>query len=98
MIKERFTLDFLEGQQFEGYTRGEDWNGFACPYFTFDQAQCIADAWRGSGKNASYDNNRDEFTFEMQDGEEDRFYSEEIEGVKLYPIGAGSWIWSESEK
>lgn len=91
----KFIIDFLEGCEFEGYTRGEDWNGFACPYFTFDQAQQIVEAWRETGYKAFYSDKNDEFSFEMQSGETDRFPSISTDGVKVYPIGNGCWIWSE---
>ncbi len=28
-----------EGVMLEGFTAGETWNGWDCPYFTFEQAQ-----------------------------------------------------------
>jgi hypothetical protein len=93
----KFEIDFLGDNQFEGYTRGEDWNGFACPYFTFEQAQQLADTWRESGSNAYYDPVGERFNFGMQNGETDSFSSTQVEGQKLYPIGNGRWIWSESD-
>lgn len=97
MKQTRFAVDFLEGREFEGYTRGENWNGFACPYFTFDQAKRIVDAWPETGGTASYVSGGDEFIFQMSDGARDSFGPVEIEGMKLYPIGNGSWIWDEQE-
>jgi hypothetical protein len=38
--KANFTLD--SDKQFSGFTRGETWNGFACPYFTFEVATQLA--------------------------------------------------------
>lgn len=34
MRKAFFYLDCIEGRRFEGYTLGQTWNGWACPYFT----------------------------------------------------------------
>jgi hypothetical protein len=48
-----FALDFLDDVTFEGYTQGETWNGFACPYFSFEQAQGMGasrrSAWLDAG-------------------------------------------------
>jgi hypothetical protein len=95
MRQARFVIDFLGDLEFEGYTRGEDWNGFACPYFSFDQAQKIVDAWIKSGSNASYDSANDIFSFLMHNGETDSFSAIDYNGMKIYPIGNGCWIWSE---
>jgi hypothetical protein len=96
MRKTRFLIDIIGEAEFEGFTEDYRWNGFACPYFTFDQAQCIVSAWQEAGNAASYDKENDEFMFEIRDGEHDRFGPIEIEGLMLYPIGAACWIWDES--
>lgn len=95
MRKARLVIDFLEGHEFEGYTRGEEWNGFACPYFTFEQARRVADAWHEVGSNAVYDSDNDRFSFQMDNGEMDSFPLLEIDGMKVYAIGNGCWIWEE---
>ena len=95
MQKTKFAIDFLADKTFEGYTRGEGWNGFACPYFTFDQAQKVVEAWRDTNSFAFYDGSRDEFVFEMQDGGQDSFGFVEIDDKKVYPIGCSHWIWNE---
>lgn len=102
MRKTAFSIDFFEGKVFEGLTTDKDWNGFACPYFTFNQAQSIVDAWKEQGLKAGYEEREDLFFFEVMafgdDDEEciENFASTEIEGLKLYPIGASCWIWSEA--
>jgi len=77
------------------------WNGFACPYFTFEQAMKLIDAWRAKGWQAEYNNTSDQFIFKMigfADGKnQDSFGADQIEGMKLYPIGTFSWIWDEVE-
>jgi hypothetical protein len=83
----RFNIDFLDQQEFEGYSRGEELNGFACPYFTYEQALKIIYAWNESGGKASYEINNDQFDFVMQDGETESFPTLEVEGIKVYPIG-----------
>ena len=101
MHKSEFVIDFLEGQTFEGYTQGEEWNGFACPYFTFQQAQTLVEAWRAAGHNARYDSEADCFAFEIVSGEGsdyDSFPAIEVDGLKVYPVGASCWIWEEMNR
>jgi hypothetical protein len=96
----KFSLDFLDGQTFEGYTRGEDRNGFACPYFTFEQAQRLVVAWKATGREARYDRDTDRFTFEVNVDEGrgyDSFQPVDLQGLKVYPLGTRSWIWEEVE-
>jgi hypothetical protein len=98
-IKEtNFQIDFLPGRTFPGFSMDKYWNGFDCPYFTFEQAQNLATVWRETGKSTSYFENEDVFVFEPVDGSEESelFAAELINGKKFYPIGAG-WIWSEVE-
>lgn len=98
-----FTIDNLGDKDFPGYSKGDDWNGFACPYFTFDQAQALAEEWRKTGYRARYDADSDSFIFGLDAGggveqeDTDEFSPVEIDGTKYYPIGAGCWIWSEAE-
>ncbi len=51
----KFEMDFLGSRDFEGYTYDEDWNGFACPHFTYEQAMQIVEAWIEEGSPAKYD-------------------------------------------
>jgi transcriptional regulator with XRE-family HTH domain len=95
-----FKIETINNQTFEGYTAGEEWNGWAYPYFTFEQAGEILKAFKSlktfSGKslNAYYDEKTDSFYFETDSEDEiEEFSVVEIENQKLYPIGAGSWIW-----
>lgn len=94
-----FAIDFLEGETFNGYTRDEDWNGFACPYFSFAQGQKLVEAWRRGGWSARYEVETDSFVFEMQSGggetDCESYSGSEVEGAKVYPIGAFNWIWDE---
>lgn len=95
----KFQIDFLPSQIFDGFTTGEDWNGFACPLFPFEEAKRLSKAWEEIGKSAQYLKNQDMFIFERIDnsGEPEFFTPEIINEQKLYPIGAFSWIWSEVE-
>jgi hypothetical protein len=93
-----FTTDVFDGQRFPGFTDGETWNGWARPYFTFEQAQAVLNAHKDHSWKAWYDETQDSFVFDFShDGNDelDEFPAVEIAGMKLYPIGAGCWIWEE---
>lgn len=91
----KFTIDTFGEEVFEGFTQGETWNGWARPYFTFEQARRVVEAHRARGGRASYDEAEDAFSFEIGEEEIDAFPAESLEGQKLYPVGAGCWIWEE---
>lgn len=42
MFKGKFQIE--DGPIYEGYTNGNHWNGWACPYFTREAADEIAEA------------------------------------------------------
>lgn len=96
----KFQIDSFGGQIFDGYSFGGTWNGFMCPYFTFDQAQRIVDAYRLRGWEAWYEEKADQFVFTYSHNnldERDIFPANEIDGRKFYPIGSSAWIWDEAE-
>lgn len=41
MRRANFKIESLGYETFEGFTKDEDWNGWDCPYFTFNQAQKV---------------------------------------------------------
>lgn len=100
--KTKFQIDTLGDQEFDGFTTGETWNGFACPYFRFAEAQRVLAACKALGDQGYYDAATDEFVFtglppEPWD-ESQRFGPTDVKGLgKLYAIGAAMWIWSEVE-
>jgi hypothetical protein len=101
----RFTIEDWFGP-FEGWTSGQRWNGWECPYFEFDTAILMVDAWNNAPFDeeyqARYDEEQDAFCF-CSDGLEewDCFGAQTIEiadkTIKVYPIGAFCWIWSNEE-
>lgn len=94
MREAKFSIDTLGDKVFEGYTQGEKWNGWACPYFTYEQAERVVQAHCEIGLKAWYDAASDAFSFEISASDEiDSFLGEDIEGKKLYPVGANCWIW-----
>lgn len=97
MRKAEFTIETYGNNTFDGYTQDEDWNGWACPYFTLEEAQKIVDMHKKTGQKAGFNEDSNAFYFNVQDEEE--FYQPvEIEGTKFYPIGNSSWIWEEKEE
>ncbi len=104
MRQSTFMLDALGESSFSGYTNGEEWNGFACPYFNFDQATALVVAWQEQGWAAHYDEVADAFVFsvnqDFETGESEEFEvftAIERTGVKYYSIGAYSWAWEEPD-
>ncbi len=63
-----FKIDLLPGQEFSGHSAGEEWNGWACPYFPLDEAMKLVEkSW---ANKARYDEQADIFVFTF-DGEEE---------------------------
>jgi hypothetical protein len=102
MRETKFSIDLLGDRDFDGYTTGETWNGWACPFFTFEQAQQLVKVYQENGLKAWYDEASDAFSFEVDAGgglkELDTFPAEEIDSKKYYPVGASCWIWEESSE
>ena len=94
MKNSKFVIDTFPGREFSGFSKGADWNGWACPYFSLDEGMKIVEASE-SGKGR-YDEPSDSFIFTL-DGEEESYPAIVEDGKKLYPIGNGSWIWEEKE-
>lgn len=91
--KGEFWLDGFE-EPIKGWTFGEDWNGFECPYFEEDQAIEISKL-----VNGKYDKKDQSFTFP---DESDDIYRAELiltpDGVKkVWPIGAYNWTWTKGD-
>ena len=96
-----FVIDGLPGR-YSGMTRGNEWNGFAVPYFPLAEAQRVADDYASQpptpdGQPCSeYDEARDAFMLYDPSAEEwDETSSVEVDGHALYPIGAHQWTWEE---
>lgn len=104
-----FSLDFMADESFEGYTLGEDWNGWACPRFPKAEGLRIVEAFQRQGFDASYDEEQDTFRFTLPAILQAEDATEEADsygpadgltapdGSTLYAIGAWNWIWSEEE-
>ena len=95
----KFSFEGLE-ESFTGWTDGKNWNGWAMPRFEFADAQrLIAALGQDAGK---YDPGADAFITMMEASEPENWCAEIIHlpdggTVKVYPIGAGSWIWEQED-
>lgn len=84
-----------------GYTSGRRWNGWATPYFTFEEARRLqADFNQNAEFPMFYDVTKDEFFCKYGDDEEPYIWKGEdiqtVDGIQhLYGIGAYSHIWDE---
>jgi hypothetical protein len=89
-----FSMDCMD-ENIEGLTYGNTWNGWACPYFTYENALKLAELMPDF--NMSYDSKTDTFIANTDDGFEtsEEFPAKVIDGVKYYGIGNMSWCWYE---
>ena len=92
--KAKFEIEGVEGQ-FEGWTDGRRWNGWAMPAFEFTVAQEVAKAFE-----ARYDQRRDCFITRSQEDEAEVWQAQDISVLggavlRVFPIGAGAWIWDD---
>lgn len=94
MRQAKFSIESFGSQTFDGYTLDETWNGWVCPYFTYEEALKIVEAQKNASGEAWYEKETDQFVFVFQE-ESETFSSVKIENLKLYPVGSGSWIWDE---
>lgn len=83
-------------EQFSGWSDGRLWNGWAMPYFEIEEATRVIAAISPDG--GKYDSTSDAFITPAWDDEVELWAGVLItlpdgEKVKVYPIGAGSWIW-----
>ena len=101
--KRYFTIDNCE-KYYEGYDRGQSWNGWACPLFEKSVAENICkNVEDGETIIISYDKEKD--CFRVKDTNNDIvsvFYGKDIEingeTKHLYPIGYGEWTWDSYTK
>lgn len=100
----RFQIDGLPGT-YEGFTRGETWNGFAVPYFPLAEARRIADDYASQPAGidgqteAEYDADRDLIRlYDPSCDEWEEIEAVEVEGQTLYPLGAQSWTWEDVQE
>lgn len=107
--RSRFEIAHVQGP-YDGFTRGETWNGWAVPYFEKEVALQIAEDYNRVSKDlggnvagafAQYDEEEDAFLFYDSVNEGEVYYSACIiflrgREVTTYPIGTREWTWEEA--
>lgn len=109
--KSKFSLD--DSPSWDGYTFGQTWNGFACPYFEMKVAKEIL-TFVVAGNNYhdhvntkykwNYKPETDKFTFvdPEDDGDHYTIPGEDItyngKVIHVYGIGNFAWVWTEDEE
>lgn len=99
----KFCID--DGPEFDGYHKGDRWNGFACPYFTHEVALQIAEMCNtDSDSRLVYDKFRDVWMFVTPDDVDDEpwtFHRDKItvdgKEISVFAIGAYGWVWDVTE-
>lgn len=95
-----FQIDAFGGIFFHGITPNQCWNGFACPLFTFEEAQRLVALNNASDYcgHLAYDVEKDAFLFKHdQEGDEapEVYAATLVDGKKYYGVGAFSWCWRD---
>lgn len=104
--KARFALEHDDYERaHEGYTFGDLWNGWSCPYFTREAGDAIAleMCTEPGTEGLRYDPERDAYVISAEalgydpDDEPEIFPAERIPGVDVpvYGIGRRGWCWEE---
>ena len=99
MEKVVFTIDG-NTDAYVGYTKGGIWNGWACPFFTMDEALRIMNTYNKYNDNhIYYDETTDSFRIDEEGCASEIYKGKDYstaEGIKhLYPIGNCCWIWNQ---
>lgn len=75
----------------------KDWNGWLCPLFEKKEADRMS-AWLGIfDERLVYDEKEDSYNTTGDPDVIERFAGIDVDGMHLYPIGYGSWMWVESD-
>jgi poly-gamma-glutamate capsule biosynthesis protein CapA/YwtB (metallophosphatase superfamily) len=98
--KAKFAIDSIPNISFEGYTNGETWNGWACPYFEKSEAEHVLQASEANHFKWVYNTGQNTFIVYSDDDEAVEEIFEAVQGfledgneIIVYGIGAYSWIW-----
>lgn len=100
--KALFGLDNWE-PTYGGFTAGQHWNGWACPYFEKAVAEKILTDYVAADENYTWWYTESNDTYYLRNNENpelsDTWWAQHIKvnGVELtvYPIGAQCWIWDQ---
>lgn len=106
MKKNLFTLD--GENSFVGFSNGETWNGFSCPYFELEECKKIMEAFNKENEELEvsvklvYNEEEDCFIEEDENYDEEEYLIYEAlfinvdgENKKVYALGSNEWTWVE---
>ncbi len=93
-VAAQVTADWLD-RNYPCFHAGEDWNGWAVPYFDFPTAMFMCE---DKENNLQYNEEKDAFVWTDENNEEPEEFTPVailVDGVevKTYPIGASIWCW-----
>ncbi len=93
--KSQFTLD--GGPAYDGYTKGDRWNGWACPYFTRGVIEEIASTWSDSEEDSiKFVDGKCVITVCGETETIDMTSLETEEGIKdVYDFGLLGFVWED---
>lgn len=74
----------------------KDWNGWLCPLFEKSEVARMTPWLRQSDVRLLFDDTTDKFVAIVDSEATETFGGIDIDGMHLYPIGYGSWMWVES--
>lgn len=86
---------------YKGYAEGTHWNGWACPWFTFDVAKEIMNEYNIScdGDCMIYNSREDMFAIVQANGDIEKYEGKDFivngKNLHLYPVGNSSWVWDD---
>jgi hypothetical protein len=92
MRKTKFVLDCFPDQEWDGFTNDDFWNGFACPYFTHEEATRLLEHSIAYAQAEGLDEDSIDTTWIPQD-----WRTTTQDGQTLYAVGAWEWTWFEKK-
>jgi hypothetical protein len=106
MQQKLFTLD--GEKSFVGFSNGETWNGFSCPYSELEECTKIMEAFNKDNEDLEvsvklvYDEEEDCFIEQDENYDEEEYVVYEamfinVDGAnkKVYALGSDEWTWVE---
>ena len=102
----KFVLDRLSEKgyigPFDAWSTGEEWNGWAAPFFERPEAERVLREFIATGGEGKFDVAQDTFHFLDDASKEWQEYEGESVTTPLgsrtvYAIGVGDWIWDYAE-
>lgn len=89
----KFYLDCLPNDEWVGFTEGDTWNGFACPYFSFNEGLRLHAALVAL---ATAEGELESDAFDLN-WTPDEWGQGVHKGQIVFAIGSHNWTWSEIE-